>query len=65
MFYLSNRLPIHRSKLSAADELWNKHLGTLFKPVAEEKEFRTFTIHKEMDKMDIVVDGLGWACVHG
>ena len=65
VFYLSNRLPIHRSKLSAADELWKKHWGNLFKPVAEEKEFRTFTIHKEMDKMDIVVDGLGWACVHG
>lgn len=65
VFYISNRLPIHRGKLSAADDLWQKHYGTLFRPVAEEKEFRTFTVHKEMDKMDVVIDGLGWMCVHG
>lgn len=65
VFYLSGRLPIHRSKLTAADDLWQKHYGSLFRPVPLEKEFRTFTIHKEMDKMDIVIDGLGWACVHG
>ena len=65
VFYISNRLPIHRSKLAAADELWKKHYGSLFRPTPLTKEFRTFTVHKEMDKMDIVIDGLGWACVHG
>ena len=28
-------------------------------------QFKKYTVRKEMDKMDIVIDGLGWACVHG
>ena len=48
-----------------ADALWKKHYGTLFQPVPVTNQFKKYTIRKEMDKMDIVIDGLGWACVHG
>ena len=65
VFYCSERLPIHRSKAAAADGLWQKHRGGLFKPVALTEEMRSFTARKEIDKMDIVIDGLGWACLSG
>lgn len=65
VFYISDALKIHRSKVSAADTLWKKHYNELFVPVADTPEFRTFSIHKDMDKMDIVIDGLGWVSVHG
>lgn len=65
VFYISDALKIHRGKVSGAEALWKKHYGTLFKPVPNENKFRKYSIHKTMDKMDIVVDGLGWACVHG
>lgn len=65
VFYLSGRLPLHRSKLEKADELWEKHYGEMLKPVPLEKEFTVSKKHKDSDKMDIVIDGLGWACVSG
>ena len=65
VFYLSDKLMIHRSKVENADVLWDKHYGTLFKPVPLEKNFVKHSIHKSMDKMDIVIDGLGWASVSG
>ena len=65
VFYMSDSLKIHRGKVSGADALWKKHYGTLFQPVPVTNQFKKYTIRKEMDKMDIVIDGLGWACVHG
>ncbi len=65
VFYLSDSLKLHRGKVSGADALWEKHYGSLFVPVANSKQMKKYSIHKEMDKMDIVIDGLGWACVHG
>ncbi len=65
VFYLSDSLKIHRGKVSGADELWKKHYGSLFVPTAHTKPTKKYSIRKEMDKMDIVIDGLGWACVHG
>ena len=65
VFYMSDSLKIHRGKVSGADALRQKHYGTLFQPVPVINQFKKYTIRKEMDKMDIVIDGLGWACVHG
>lgn len=65
VFYTAQTLNLHRSKVSAAQELWKKHYGELLVPVALHRQFRKFSIRKEMDKMDIVIDGLGWVCVHG
>jgi ribosome biogenesis GTPase YqeH len=65
VFYLSGQLPLHRSKLEGADELWQKHYGKMLAPCAQVKEFSVSRKHKDSDKMDIVIDGLGWACVSG
>ncbi|MCR5228947.1 MAG: 50S ribosome-binding GTPase [Solobacterium sp.] len=64
-WYLSDKMPIHRSKASGADELWKKHYGGLLKPVANTPEFTEYRIRKDIDKVDVVIDGLGWACVSG
>lgn len=65
VFYMADTLRIHRSKTSGAEALWEKHYGILLKPIPLTKKFKKYAIRKEMDKMDIVIDGLGWACVHG
>ncbi len=65
VFYLSNQMPLHRSKLEGADELWKKHLGKMLSPCAQVKVFQVSRKHKDSAKMDIVIDGLGWACVSG
>ena len=64
-FYVGERLYIHRSKASAADDLWRKHYGELFVPTPIDSTFATSTIRKDKAKMDIVIDGLGWACISG
>lgn len=65
VWYMSDRLHIHRGKAENGDELWQKHYGELFVPVAKTKEMNKFSVRKEMDKMDIVIDGLGWASISG
>ncbi len=65
VFYMNQALFLHRGKVSAADELWQNHYGELLVPTTIEHHFRKHTIRKEMDKMDVVIDGLGWICVHG
>ncbi len=65
VFYISDALKIHRGKVENADALWAKHKGELFVPVSTEEKMQKYTIRKEMDKMDVVIDGLGWACVSG
>ena len=64
VFYLSGRLNIHRSKCENADELWQKHQGEMLVPTVD-KEFSVSRKRMEENKMDIVIDGLGWACVSG
>lgn len=64
-FYLSDALPVHRSKPSSADELWKKHYGELLKPVPLKKEFSRVQAHKGADKMDVVIEGLGFVCISG
>ena len=34
-------------------------------PVPQKKEFSSYSIRKDEGKTDIVIDGLGWACVSG
>lgn len=65
VWYCSDRLQIHRSKLENADELWQKHYGGMLSPVGEQKDFVKYSRRKNDEKMDVVIDGLGWACISG
>ena len=67
--YASNLVDIHRTKLSNADELFEKHLGTLLKPPFEDnisifknQVKKNFKIDDR--KIDIVISGLGWITVN-
>lgn len=68
--YFSNRLPIHRTKLENADELYENHLSELLSPPDKETvemlpDFATSTFRIEDEKTDIVFPGLGWVSVPG
>ena len=65
VFYISESLNIHRSKVENADDNWQKHYGKLFEPTAINDEWRVQTYQKEEDKIDIVIYGLGWFSLHG
>ena len=67
--YASNLVGIHRTKLSNADALFEKHLGTLLKPPFEDnisifknQVKKNFKIDDR--KIDIVISGLGWITVN-
>ena len=67
--YASNLVDIHRTKLSNADALFEKHLGTLLKPPFEDnisifknQVKKSFKIDDR--KIDIVISGLGWITVN-
>ena len=67
--YESNLVDIHRTKLSNADALFEKHLGTLLKPPFEDnisifknQVKKNFKIDDR--KIDIVISGLGWITVN-
>lgn len=64
-FYLARQLYLHRTRLSHADELWKKQKGKLLVPTAVEKNTRRYQYHREKEKTDVVIDGLGWACISG
>ncbi|WP_336822583.1 ribosome biogenesis GTPase YqeH [Sporosarcina sp. USHLN248] len=66
--HVSNALPIHRTKLENADDLYNNHLGELLSPPSGESLEKLpplvrheFSIKKP--KTDIVISGLGWITV--
>ncbi|MGM7702079.1 ribosome biogenesis GTPase YqeH [Pseudalkalibacillus sp. Hm43] len=66
--YLSNELPIHRTKLEKADDLYENQLGELLSPPdSEHKDNLPPLVKHEFsikeDKMDIVFSGLGWVTV--
>lgn len=65
VFYMSDALKIHRTKTANANEQWQKHYGELFRPVPLKNHFKKYETHKRSDKMDIVIDGLGWVCLSG
>lgn len=69
--YVSNALPVHRTKLERADELYEKAKGELLAPPSAEQletlppwTKHTFSIGKG-SKKDIAVSGLGWITVNG
>ncbi len=68
VFYTSNELLLHRTKLEQADNLFEKHRGTLLSPPNVENidkigsmKRNHFAIKKQ--KVDIVIAGLGWVSV--
>lgn len=65
--YFSDRLPIHRSKQSNADTLWETHLQVLLAPSLNDdfKDMKKYDFAKTQAKMDIVIHGLGWFCING
>ncbi|MBP3891185.1 MAG: ribosome biogenesis GTPase YqeH [Solobacterium sp.] len=65
VFYVSERLKLHRGKLENAKELWDNHYGELLRPIPMEKDFKSYRIGQEKEKIDIVIDGLGWCCISG
>jgi ribosome biogenesis GTPase YqeH len=70
VFYISNELMIHRTKLEKADELYNKHKGELLAPPHGERindlpPFQKFSFKVPSGKYDVVIPGLGWVALHG
>ncbi|WP_349407902.1 ribosome biogenesis GTPase YqeH [Pseudalkalibacillus sp. SCS-8] len=66
--YLSNELPIHRTKLENASKLYENHLGEMLSPPdADSLEHMPKLVRHDFsikeDKMDIVFSGLGWITV--
>ncbi len=65
VFYISNRLAIHRGKQHTADELWENHQGKMLRPTVTE-DFKTFKrlIFDDLNgKEDFCIYGLGWLSV--
>lgn len=63
-YYVSNDLYIHRTKLSEADALYEKHKGELLSPPSAERlsEFPVL-VAKEIrlkENQDVAISGLGW-----
>lgn len=67
--YFSLSLPIHRGKLADADRLWNEHLGEMLSPTLDSSldTMKTWQAPKlgHNQKMDVVIEGLGWFSVTG
>ena len=66
--YFANGLPIHRTKLENADELYNKHIGEMLSP--PDKDTLTMlpllvrsSFRIKEGRTDIVFPGLGWVSV--
>lgn len=63
--YFSNDIPIHRTKLGNADELYQTHVGEMLSP-PDEKSLTTLPKLREQSfkineaNTDIVLPGLGW-----
>ncbi|GGA68922.1 ribosome biogenesis GTPase YqeH [Ornithinibacillus halotolerans] len=68
--YFANQLPIHRTKLEKADDLYENHVGELLSPPDEETkkllpQFINTSYRLANEKTDIVFPGLGWVTVNG
>lgn len=66
--YASNELPIHRTKLEKADDLYAEHKGVMLAPPSEASmaDFPELVRHEfrvKDAKTDIVYSGLGWITV--
>jgi len=65
--YFNEYLSIHRGKYMQADRLWETHINGLLSPSINEdfKEMKKYTTTKKIEKMDVVIAGLGWFCIYG
>lgn len=69
--YLSNEMPIHRTKLENADSLYANHRGEMLAPPFIEAidSLPPFTKHtlriKSGDDQDVFIAGLGWIALQG
>ncbi|HZW67663.1 MAG TPA: ribosome biogenesis GTPase YqeH [Pseudogracilibacillus sp.] len=66
--YLANELPIHRTKLEKADDLYEKQVGKLLTPPDEESLAQLPPLVKRSFRIsepntDIVFSGLGWITI--
>lgn len=67
--YVANELPIHRTKVDKADDLYKNHLGEMLAPPRKD-QLNTFPklVRQEISikegKTDIVFSGLGWVTVN-
>lgn len=67
--YVANELPIHRTKMEKADELYKNHVGDMLTPPRKEQlgTFPSLVRHEfsiKEAKTDIVFSGLGWVTVN-
>lgn len=65
--YFDNNLNLHRTKLSNADNFYNKHLGDLLTPPSSDEinqipPLRRFEFSTN-EKSDLVFEGLGWIAI--
>ncbi|SHE13843.1 GTPase YqeH [Chlamydia abortus] len=64
--FFSNSLPVHRTKLERADELYNNHRGELLKPPTKEQleQIPPLAKHpvsiRKGQQSDVLISGLGW-----
>ena len=66
VFYVAETLQVKRGKREKANELWNKHYGTLLSPTIKElKDMDTYHYKKSDDKIDICINGLGFVAISG
>lgn len=69
--YVSNLIPIHRTKLEKADELYAEHRGVMLAPPSQEQleQLPPWTRHSiripRDSEWDILISGLGWIKVNG
>jgi len=66
--YFSNEIPIHRTKLENADQLYEKQLGKLLNPpnnetIARLPKFTRISFRIDSPYTDIVFPGLGWITI--
>ena len=64
-WYLSEAMKMHRSKMSSADDLWQRQYGKLLVPCVKQAEFRILDFRRREEKTDVVIDGLGFCCISG
>ncbi|MGN7468556.1 ribosome biogenesis GTPase YqeH [Brevibacillus sp. SAFN-007a] len=73
VIYVDNDLYIHRTKLEKADDVLQKHHGTLLVPPTGEEAAKalppfvkhTFKVKQSQIPTDIVISGLGWVTLQG
>jgi ribosome biogenesis GTPase YqeH len=69
--YLSSGLPVHRTKLERADELYEQHRGVMLSPPSLEDldSLPVWTRHRlripPNSKQDVFISGIGWIQTNG